>query len=131
MATFDDRSQVEKRSPLPFDVTVERLSRAISGAGLHVFAVIDHAQNARNAGLSMPPSTVLIYGKAEGGTPIMLAHPQSALDLPLRVLIREDRGETMVAFSPIMLVLGPSGVPASLATKLEPAQALLFKALET
>jgi hypothetical protein len=90
----------------------DRLSEAIIKAGMQLFAVIDHAANARAAGLEMPPSTVLIYGKAEGGTMIMLASPASALDLPLRVLVRQDAdGRTIMAFHPVAPMLRPMGFP--------------------
>lgn len=121
---------VEHSSPLPFIPTLERLSKAIVDAGMQIFAVIDHAANAREAGLSMPPSTVLIYGKAAGGTPIMLEAPRSALDLPLHVLIRSDTGgRTLIAFHPITSLLDGAGAPASLTARLKPAQDLLVNAL--
>ncbi len=121
---------IEHISPLSFAQTVQRLAQAIAEAGMQLFAVIDHAANAREAGLAMPPSTVLLYGKAAGGTPIMLASPRSALDLPLRVLVREEAGgQTIVSFHPITPVLMAADVPPALAARLEPAQALLLTAL--
>ena len=131
MADLQQIDTIERPSPWPFELTVARLTEAISAAGLQVFAVIDHASNAREAGLSMPASTVLIYGKAAAGTPIMLAHPHSAVDLPLRALVREGaEGQTLVSVRPIAAVLAGSGVPATLAARLEPAQALIFKAIQ-
>lgn len=125
-------SPIEFSSPFTFRATVERLSTAISNAAMKLFAIIDHAANAREAGLSMPSTVVLIYGKAEGGTPIMLTSPRSALDLPLHVLVREDvEGRTFVSFRPIAPTLEASGVPAEIASRLEPAQWLLQKALES
>lgn len=62
-----------------------------------IFARIDHAE-ARNAGLAMPPTQVLIHGNAKPGTPLMLAAPSVALDLPLRVLVRDDcQGSTWMS----------------------------------
>ncbi len=131
MSLLSDDALVERSSPLPFELTVKRLSQAISDAGMRIFAVIDHAENAKEAGLSMPASTVLIYGKAAGGTPIMLQSPRSALDLPLHVLVREDTaGQVFVAFHPIKQTLEAAGVPADLATRLEPAQDLLLKVIQ-
>jgi uncharacterized protein (DUF302 family) len=130
MSTADDLSRLDHQSPFPFDVTVERLAQAIAAAGLQLFARIDHAANAREAGSSMPASIVLIYGKAAGGTPIMLASPGSALDLPLHVLVREGGdGRAVVSFRPIKPVLAGWSVPAALAARLEPAQDLLLKAI--
>lgn len=122
----------ERVSPLGFEVTLERLTEAIARAGLTIFARIDHAAGARDAGLAMPPTVVLIYGHARGGTPIMLAAPQAALDLPLRVLVRGDAdGRTLVAFHPIATVLRAAGVPDALADRLEPAQTLLMEAIRS
>jgi uncharacterized protein (DUF302 family) len=121
----------EHVSAFAFQTTVERLAQAIEGAGMRVFARIDHAAGAREAGLSMPPTVVLIYGSPKGGTPIMLAAPQSALDLPLRVLVREDAGGgVVVSFHPIVALLAASGVPADLSARLEPAQNLVLKAIQ-
>jgi uncharacterized protein (DUF302 family) len=79
---------VEHVSTLSFAATLDALVRAIAEAGLILFARIDHQAGARAAGLEMPPATVLTYGHPKGGTPVMLAAPLAALDLPLRVLVR-------------------------------------------
>ena len=130
MVEPSEHSPFECPSPLSFAQTVERLTQAMTSTGMHIFAVIDHAANARAAGLSMPASTVIVYGKAEAGTPIMLASPRSALDLPLRVLVREEAdGPTIVSFHPITPILEAAGVPPSLGGHLQPAQDLLFKAI--
>ena len=122
---------VEHVSPLSFDLTLERLDHAIVDHGMSIFARIDHAANARAVGLSMPPATVLIYGKAQGGTPIMLAAPNAALDLPLHVLVRQDPGgRAIVCFHPIAAQLQALGADPVAAQALQPAQALLLKALE-
>ena len=116
----------EHASAFSFDVTLERLVDAIAKSGMTLFATIDHAANARSVGATLPPTTVLIYGNARGGTPIMLATPQAALDLPLRVLVRESAdGKASIAFHPITTLLSWVGVPADAAASLEPAQRLL------
>ena len=123
---------VERISPHTFPATLERVRRAIENAGLTVFAQIDHAANAAEAGLSMPPAVVLVYGHARGGTPLMLESPHAALDLPLRVLVRQDAsGASFVAFHPVAAMLVAAGVSASTAARLEPAQALLIQALSS
>jgi uncharacterized protein (DUF302 family) len=121
---------VETVSPYSFADTLARLEAAIGKAGLTVFAKIDHAAGARAAGMSMPEATVLLYGHAKGGTPIMLAQPRAALDLPLRVLVRErEDGRTVIAFHLIADAMRAAGVPEDLVTRLEPAQRLLVQAL--
>jgi uncharacterized protein (DUF302 family) len=118
---------VEHTSPLPFDATVERLVQVITSRGMTIFARIDHAANARDVEMTMPPTTVLLYGNAKGGTPIMLAAPSAALDLPLRVLVRErEDGKAVIAYHPIAATLRRAGVSEDLVTRLEPAQQILL-----
>ena len=121
---------VEHVSALPFDATLERLVAAIGRAGLVLFSRIDHHNGARDAGLNMPPATVLFYGHPKGGTPVMLTAPLTALDLPLRVLVRLRKdGRTAIAFHPIGAVLRQFGLPDALISRLEPAQQLLVDAI--
>ncbi|MGD0429805.1 MAG: DUF302 domain-containing protein [Acetobacteraceae bacterium] len=130
METTTDLAAVEYSSSLGFGRTLDRLIATIEKAGMTVFARIDHAAGAKDAGMTMPPTVVLIYGNPKGGTPIMLASPLAALDLPLRVLVREDAsGRASIAFHPIAPVLRLAGVPEALATRLEPAQRLLIEAI--
>ncbi len=122
---------VEHIGPQDFDATLGRLKEAIGRAGLMLFVEIDHAAGARDVGLTMPPTTVLIYGHPKGGTPLMLAAPAVALDLPLRVLVRQrEDGKTVVAFHPAGPLLRRAGVPDAMATRLDPAQSLLLEALK-
>jgi uncharacterized protein (DUF302 family) len=121
---------VEHISTVAFEPTVERIVKGIADAGLILFARIDHAAGAHDAGLSMPPATLLIYGHAKGGTPITLASPHAALDLPLRVLVRErEDGHAVIAFHPVVPMLRRAGVPDELSARLEPAQRLLLEAV--
>jgi uncharacterized protein (DUF302 family) len=84
---------VSVRSPYRTEETVRRLRRQVEQHGAVVFAVIDHAENARQAGQQMPATQVLIFGDPAAGTPLMLAVPDVALDLPMRVLVRDDGAE--------------------------------------
>jgi uncharacterized protein (DUF302 family) len=127
---IDTAGYVEHKSSVGFQPTVDRLVTAIEKAGMSVFATIDHAGGAKAVGMSMPPTIVLIYGQARGGTPVMQANPAAALDLPLRVLIREDaNGETLIAFHPISQTLAPYKVPGELADRLAKAQQLLINSI--
>ncbi|MFZ0460009.1 MAG: DUF302 domain-containing protein [Rhodoplanes sp.] len=120
----------EHVSSLAFAPTLQRVKDAIAKAGMTVFASIDHAAGARDVGMEMPPTVVLLYGNASGGTPIMLATPQAALDLPLRVLVREAAdGRAIVSFHLIAPMLRAGGVPDALASRLEPAQRVLVEAI--
>jgi uncharacterized protein (DUF302 family) len=121
----------EHLSPVGFAATIDRLIDAIGRAGMTVFARIDHAAGARAAGMAMPPTQVLIYGSPRGGTPIMLAAPLAALDLPLRVLVREDaQGRTLIAFHPAAAMLLRAGVADDLAHRLDAAQQVLVDAIQ-
>lgn len=122
---------VELESPDAFAPTLERIAKAIESHGMTIFARVDHAAGARAAGLAMSPTIVLLYGNPKGGTPLMLAAPQAALDLPLRVLVRErEDGKAVIAFHPAAPMLKRAGVPDELASKLDPAQAILAAALK-
>ena len=81
---------VTKTSARPVPETLERLQFAVQEQGLMVFALVDHSGEAAKAGLSMPNTKLLIFGSPAGGTPIMLAAPLAALDLPLKVLVWEN-----------------------------------------
>lgn len=84
------QERVDLASAHPFAATVQRLELGLRDAGMTVFARLDHQAAAHQAGLAMPPTLVLVYGNPRGGTPLMLQRPALALDLPLRVLVRED-----------------------------------------
>ncbi len=121
---------VHIQSPYSFTETVDRLRTALAARGLTVFAKIDHQANAQAVGLDMPPATVLIYGNPKAGTPLMLAAPDFALDLPLRVLIREgEDGATVVVLDGAAELEGRHGLPAGMAAKLAPAETVIAQAL--
>lgn len=121
---------IEQASSHGFDTTLERITAALQGAGLTIFARIDHRAAAEQVGLRMPPTVVLIYGNPKGGTPLMNQAPTLALDLPMRVLIREDAaGRTQVAFHDALTLTRPRGVPDDKAQPLRGAQALIAKAI--
>src|SRR5260370_23335755 len=86
---------VTRPSPFPVEETVERLKAVIGSHNLTLFAQIDHSDLARGVGLTMQEAHVLIFGNPKGGTPLMIASPLLALDLPLKVLVwqsAEKRG---------------------------------------
>lgn len=121
---------VEQASNADFATTLDRLVESIGHAGMEIFARIDHAAAARAVGMAMPPTVVIFYGNPTGGTPIMLGTPRAALELPLRVLLREDSGgKTWIAFHPIEKVLRDAGVSAEMSVRLQPAQRVLLNAL--
>src|SRR5215469_399119 len=70
--------------------TLDRLTAALEAKGIKVFARIDHSGEAEKVGMKMPPTQLLIFGNPKGGTPVMLAAPTSAIDLPLKALAWQD-----------------------------------------
>lgn len=74
------------------DATVEKLKAILDAKGVKIFAVIDHSGEAEKAGMAMRNTKLLIFGNPKGGTPLMLAAPTDALDLPLKILVWEDAG---------------------------------------
>jgi len=130
MSDSRNDSVVEIISGKSFNATLVRVLESIREKGMTVFAQIDHAAGARAIGSAMLPTTVVIYGNPFGGTPLMLAAPQAALDLPLRVLVREgDGGQVVVSFHPIAPLLRQAGVPETLSTRLDAAQHMLVEVL--
>src|SRR5580692_568678 len=72
------------------DETVEKLKGILNAKGVTLFALIDHSGEAEKIGMHMPPTKLLIFGNPKAGTPVMLASPSIALDLPLKILVWED-----------------------------------------
>jgi uncharacterized protein (DUF302 family) len=86
--------------PVSVDEALQRVSSLVDQRGLKLFAVIDHSGAAADAGSAMPNTKVVIFGSPKGGTPLMLAHPLIALDLPMKLLIWEsDSGGVFVSFN--------------------------------
>jgi uncharacterized protein (DUF302 family) len=87
------------------DGTVEKLTGILQTKGITLFALVNHSGEAAKAGLKMRPTKLVIFGNPKAGTPVMLAAPSSAIDLPLKILIWEDaRGKVWVTYnSPVYL----------------------------
>jgi uncharacterized protein (DUF302 family) len=92
MGATRDNGIITTPSHHPVDETVERLKGLLQAKGITLFALVDHSGEAGKVGLSMPPTKLLIFGNPQAGTPLMLAAPSVALDLPLKILIWQDSG---------------------------------------
>lgn len=120
----------EIRSAHDFSTTVAKLEQALTGAGMTIFARIDHQAAAAGVGMTMQPATVLVYGNPKGGTPMMQAAPRLALDLPLKVLVRQDEaGGVLVDFHPAPTLLEGTDLPADRAAPLQRAEAIIAAAV--
>jgi uncharacterized protein (DUF302 family) len=97
------------------DATLSRLENALAEKGIKLFAVIDHSGEAEKAGLKMPPTKVAIFGSPKAGTPLMLATPTIAIDLPLKILIAEDtNGSVSVSWNAPAYLASRHGLPQDL-----------------
>jgi uncharacterized protein (DUF302 family) len=113
------------------DETVKRLSTAFAEKSLQAFALIDHSGEAAKVGLKMRPTKVLIFGSPKGGTPLMVAAPSLAIDLPLKVLVAEDaEGRVSVTYNDPQYLKERHGVPEELIKNLAGAGAVIGKAVE-
>jgi uncharacterized protein (DUF302 family) len=97
-AAADAAGIVTKSSPRPVGETVTRLTDMVTAKGMKVMAVVDHAAGAKKVGLELRDTVVVIFGNPASGTPVMEAAPLAALDLPLKVLIWDDAGQTKVSY---------------------------------
>lgn len=113
-------------SPLPVNETAAALRTQLESRGITIFALIDHAAAAEKAGLTMPPTQVLVFGNPRGGTPLMQAYPDLALDLPVRVLIRQNtEGHTEVLWRDAGAQAAAQGLPADALASLAQLEKLL------
>jgi len=99
-------------SPYGFAETVERLESELKSRGVQVFARIDHAANASAVGLVLPPTLVVVFGNAQGGTPLMAQAPGLALDLPLRILVASTPTGVTVSYHDPVAMAAPYGLTA-------------------
>jgi uncharacterized protein (DUF302 family) len=98
MANQPEAEITTKVSPLSVSDTVSRLTGLLSEKGLKVFAVIDQRAEARDVGMNLRETMLVLFGNPAAGTPVMAAAPLSALDLPLKVLVWADDGHTSVSY---------------------------------
>ncbi|MCG6872389.1 MAG: DUF302 domain-containing protein [Gammaproteobacteria bacterium] len=98
---FADSGLVVKQSPYSVVVTLDRLTTIVQGKGLNVVARVRHSTAASNAGLSLRPTEMLIFGNPKMGTPLMNANQTIGIDLPMRVLAWKDaNGKVWVGYYP-------------------------------
>ncbi|MHB8217616.1 MAG: DUF302 domain-containing protein [Candidatus Sulfotelmatobacter sp.] len=122
---------VQVASRYSVDESVQRLEFLFGQKGLQVFAVIDHSGEAAKVGLKMRPTKVVIFGSPKGGTPLMVAAPTLAIDLPLKALVSEDEnGEVVVSYNSPEYLQQRHGVPDELIKNIAGAGALVAKAVE-
>lgn len=92
MASTSDSGIIDVPSMHSVEQTVEKLKGILRDKGITLFALIDHSGEAEKVGMKMRPTKLLIFGSPKAGTPVMLAAPSIAIDLPLKILVWEDAG---------------------------------------
>jgi uncharacterized protein (DUF302 family)/uncharacterized membrane protein YidH (DUF202 family) len=131
MAPAKDNGIVSKPSNHSVDETIEKLKGLLQAKGVTVFALVDHSGEAQKAGLKMPPTKLLIFGSPKAGTPLMLAAPSIAIDLPLKILVAEDgQGKVSVSYNSPAYLQQRHGFPQELLQNIAVVEVLAGKAAE-
>jgi uncharacterized protein (DUF302 family) len=113
------------------DETVDKLKAILQSKGITIFALIDHSGEAIKAGIKMRPTKLLIFGNPKAGTPVMLAAPSSAIDLPLKILIWEDaQGKAWVTYNIPAYLQQRHNIPVELLPNVSGIEALAKSAAE-
>jgi uncharacterized protein (DUF302 family) len=113
------------------DETVDKLKTILQSKGVTLFALVDHSGEAEKVGMKMPPTKLLIFGNPKGGTPLMLAAPSAALDLPLKILVAEDgHGKVWISYNSPEYLKERHGFPDNLLQNIAVVQALAAGAAE-
>ncbi|HUA17734.1 MAG TPA: DUF302 domain-containing protein [Bryobacteraceae bacterium] len=113
------------------DQTVQKLEGILAAKGVKLFAVVDHSGEAEKAGMHMRPTKLLIFGNPKAGTPLMLASPSIAIDLPLKVLVWEDaQGKVQVSYNDPAYLEARHGLPPELLPNIAAVGTLAAKAAE-
>ena len=113
------------------DETVNRLENILRSKEITLFALIDHSGEAAKVGMKMPPTKLLIFGNPRGGTPLMLAAPSTALDLPLKILVSEDaEGKVWLSYNSPKYLKERHGLPSNLLLNIAVIETLAGKAGE-
>jgi uncharacterized protein (DUF302 family) len=95
-----DNGVISKPTNRTVEEAVAKAKALLQAKGIKLFVVIDHSGEAEAAGIKMPPTKLLIFGNPKGGTPLMLAAPTAAIDLPLKLLIWEDtQGKRWISYN--------------------------------
>ena len=113
------------------DQTVEKLKGILQAKGVALFALVDHSGEAEKVGIKMRPTKLLIFGSPKAGTPLMLAAPSIAIDLPLKILVWEDnQGKVWVSYNSTAYLQERHGVPQELLQNIAVVETLAVKAGE-
>jgi len=122
---------IDKPSNHSVDETVEKLKGILQSKGVTLFAVVDHSGEAAKVGMKMRATKLLIFGSPKAGTPLMLAAPRSAIDLPLKILVWEDaEGKVWISYNSPSYLQQRHGFPLELLQNIAVVETLAAKAAE-
>ena len=122
---------IDKASHHSVDETSDRLKNILQSKGVALFALVDHGGEAAKVGLKMPPAKLLIFGSPKAGTPLMLAAPRSAIDLPLKILVWEDsQGKVWLSYNSPEYLKDRHSLPPELLSNIAVVETLAAKAAE-
>jgi uncharacterized protein (DUF302 family) len=131
MALPKAKGIVDTPSNHSVEQTVEKLKSILQAKGVTLFALVDHSGEAEKVGMKMPPTKLLIFGSPKAGTPLMLAAPSIAIDLPLKILVWEDaQGHVWVSYNSPAYLQERHGLPPELLQNIAVVEALAAKAAE-
>ncbi|MFZ0737838.1 MAG: DUF302 domain-containing protein [Candidatus Acidiferrales bacterium] len=131
MAPMTNNGILSKKSNHSVHETLDRLKGALQAKGVTLFAIVDHSGEAAKVGLKMRPTKLAIFGNPKGGTPLMVAAPSIAIDLPLKILISEDaEGKVWISYNSPAYLQERHGLPPELVQKIAVVEAFAAKAGE-
>jgi len=131
MAVATANGIIARPSNHSVDETVENLKKILQAKGVALFAFVDHSGEAAKVGITMPPTKLLIFGSPKAGTPLMLAAPSVAIDLPLKILVAEDaQGKVWLSYNTPEYLKERHGLPADLLQNIAVVETLAAKAGE-
>jgi uncharacterized protein (DUF302 family) len=127
----NDNGLVDIPSSRSVNETVEKLKGILQAKSITLFALVDHSGEAEKAGMKMRLTKLFIFGSPKAGTPVMLAAPSSAIDLPLKILIWEDaQGKAWVTYNSPAYLQKRHGIPLELLPSISVIETLAKKAAE-
>ena len=122
---------IDRASSHSVDQTVEKLKKILQSKGVTLFALVDHSGEAEKVGMKMPPTKLLIFGSPQAGTPLMLAAPSIAIDLPLKILVWEDgEGKVWISYNSPEYLRARHGLPPGLLANIAVVETIAAKAAE-
>jgi len=125
MTPHSDNGIITLPSQHSVDQTVEKLQALLRAKGVTLFALVDHSGEAAKVGMKLPPTKLVIFGNPKAGTPLMLAAPSVAIDLPLKILVWEDAlGKVWLSYNSPAYLQQRHGLPEALVPNIAVVEAL-------